>query len=1058
MISNNINFTKNILNTLFIGTINGLILIKGNQVKRVLDNVNIKDIFVVNVQDSNIEFIVQSNNSFHKITYNETNFTTFENLIYVNDKKITSSFIQGNLIYFGQINNDTKMVLNTLNYSTGNNQKKYFTDTYNSILKINLINTNLLLVTKKSLIEYNSNLDVVISTTIIPYTPTSLLKNGSNFLVGTNEGQLIEYDNNLNEISIENFSSLVNDIFEINSDLYVSTKTGLYLNNTLINNLYTENINFNNGNIYQNISTKVVDLNGETIFEEAFNRDNIPNYPIGEYTSKPINIPLNTSLAGFTWVNSGPSGNYETGLATSQSTNNTAFSDFTNYNTANVGTYVVGITPLTQSIKYRIQISVIDSLLPSPTLSYLSLNTSTLPVEEIEPYQLKKSESLVVHSSYPQKFFDNSQIITRHDNTFKKNFSVDTDNLTQFDNTPYGFNYEIKSQTKDQFARYSKESFNPLNVNYTKQNFPLTAAPVKNVSFTVLNPEEIFLSWDPVTELLDGTLIPGSVTTRYKILRKSDSNDIYKVIYADGLISLNKTYVYSIDPITNDIGQLVDGIIEPTHFEQDSVLEFDDDVEITMNLDVAYNIDKIILSFMKEYEPEQIKLQVLNGSLESDEYIFNKSNFSNLDELNTTCLVISDIGLSGDKIKVSYTKQENNNNIKILEHEIYKGLSSNTVQTFYRDDDVDFQNGSQYYYRVVAELNQVVKPTEYVKETRIIQLGDSQAILGTIDSGNLICKISLDNSNIGTISRTGFFPQKLQGASAVTSGPYLITTGGMLENNQANLCIESTYLSNSVGELNFSQRIGMRSNKVFHTSLIKNNYLFTFGGIFDNFNKLTTNEILRSSISPNLNTLDLFDSVATLPIPCYGHNTFINNDILYILGGITDNDQYLDQSYGSNYNLSNNFDPWFVNSSLPEPLAFFNVQIYNNEIFIFGGKTKINDQVIIKPDILKATFIGGQISSWTKIGDLLKPIYGASSFIEDNKVFIVGGITTSEVLSNDIMIIELDNNGLIQSQTYNNKQLPYTTAHCATTRINNDIYLITGATNNGVSLGQTIEI
>ena len=482
--------------------------------------------------------------------------------------------------------------------------------------------------------------------------------------------------------------------------------------------------------------------------------------------------------------------------------------------------------------------------------------------------------------------------------------------------------------------------------------------------------------------------------------------------------------------------------------------------------------------------------------------------------------------------------------------------------TFYRDLDINFKEGSQYYYLIQAQLSRAVTPTNFTRETQTIKLGN-KVILGLTDSTNKVFRLTLNNNSISKANEEEPLPIKLQNLSGVLLGNNIVTMGGRLENTSTNLTSGLTFLSeingqilteiagknkgpfvvmpgindqlilsvnknppititlptgtNSASQLAFSinqqlndsvdygpefnnlassqsnrvrlsesrnnplnriqiqdgnandllgftnkdlsvfrPRIDMRSNRAYHSSVVIDNKIFIFGGMYDSINKLATNEVLRSFINDSFNNLSLFDSVQLLPLNLYGHSTTSKDDYVYVLGGVTDSNQYTDRVYLAEYNSSTEiFDSWSQTSALPIPLAFSAVQIVGDYIYIIGGKQQ--DGTISK-DIYRAVINPNyRIGSWVNIGQLPQQSYLASSVIKDNIIYIIGGKTKNERLTRFVYSIELDLNGdIININT--EKSLPLALAGSSAVIKDNEIYLLGGEINSGYTLGQKVEI
>jgi N-acetylneuraminic acid mutarotase len=95
---------------------------------------------------------------------------------------------------------------------------------------------------------------------------------------------------------------------------------------------------------------------------------------------------------------------------------------------------------------------------------------------------------------------------------------------------------------------------------------------------------------------------------------------------------------------------------------------------------------------------------------------------------------------------------------------------------------------------------------------------------------------------------------------------------------------------------------------------------------------------------------------------------------------------------------------WLGSRPLPAELANFGLLLYNDDIYIFGGRGK-NE---IQNGIYKSNFDNkGELVSWSLIGYLPKALHGHAVVNYKNVVYVLGGWTAENTLSQEIYMAQI---------------------------------------------------
>jgi hypothetical protein len=1051
---------------LLIATAQGFSIKKGSQQIDLLKNISIIKSSVVELTATNAKILIQGENSLYSVDLNLNTFTAIVTFLASETAKITAATQINNLVHYNLYQSIGGLFLNRFNTLTQNKDTILIDplSQFEVVLKIFDQGNDLIIVTQNRLIKYSLTFSAItLQHDLNSLATDALLKD--NILYISALSQVIQsYSLAFIPGNFFSTSGIPLALNETGASIVVSGIDYLIFYDIALNAISStypqSSVNYARlGSIdVINVGDNIIDLSTDQILAEfPFDRDLLPNYNSGIYRSKEINISTNNDTASFLWGEVGPLNNYQATLAVTQSTDLVNFSEYSSPSSSNVGVFVPNITPLTQAVGFELFITLEDQRLASPEISNFTLNTSQKSNIAEVSVNLVKAETLVTQTSYPQKFFDQSEVRRRHNSNLISDTLLDSQSGSSYLEAPYGLNYEFKSRVRNQFGRYSKESYNPLTINYTSRNFALSAAPVKDVTFTVLNPEEIFLTWDPVTELIDGTPIPQTINILYRILRKTDSNDTYKVIYTDHLLSLNSDYVCSVDPLNNDTKQLTDGVIDPTHDETESSLIFIEPVDITFNLGSVQAISQINLSFLKAFSPKTITLQVINGATESEIFEFDNIDFS-LDQENLDELTLSSIHLFGDKVKLSLTPSTSGE-LKITEIEIYGGAQSSDIKTFYRDIDVNFKDGSQYYYIVQALLTDLVTPTQFTKEQKVIQLGPT-TILGLTDATDACLRISLNSDNsISNFISQEKLPYKLQDLSACLFDDNIFVLGGRTENANSNLATGLVF-SNQINNKTLTDILGSQSSPFIVMAGINDTFKLSLDKgpeVTINFDPGTYTAIqiafaINKGLVQDPNYGERYVDVASAQskqIKLSRPRIDLIDRINIGSGSANDLLGFTNKSLGS-------FNPRI---DMRSNKAYHTSWQIDNYIFVFGGMfdsvNKLGTPEILRTQISSPT---NNLSLFDSIKLLPKSLYGHGQGSKDDRVFITGGVGDNNIFSDRAYLSSFDPNTNNLKDWIPLSALPALMAFHSCQVIGSYIYLIGGKTQDttGVSVTKNI--
>ncbi|MCB0045862.1 MAG: DUF11 domain-containing protein [Caldilineaceae bacterium] len=143
------------------------------------------------------------------------------------------------------------------------------------------------------------------------------------------------------------------------------------------------------------------------------------------------------------------------------------------------------------------------------------------------------------------------------------------------------------------------------------------------------------------------------------------------------------------------------------------------------------------------------------------------------------------------------------------------------------------------------------------------------------------------------------------------------------------------------------------------------------------------------------------------------HEALIVNDRLYILGGFlggypqnTADDLTLNQVQFASIDANGNLGPWTETTSLPQPLRRFAAVEHDGYVYAVGGSNRgdRNGSPAVSFDQIwrAAVLPGGQLSAWQVAAQLPAATYYHRATVLDNKLVIIGGITSDDAILNRV--------------------------------------------------------
>jgi N-acetylneuraminic acid mutarotase len=178
----------------------------------------------------------------------------------------------------------------------------------------------------------------------------------------------------------------------------------------------------------------------------------------------------------------------------------------------------------------------------------------------------------------------------------------------------------------------------------------------------------------------------------------------------------------------------------------------------------------------------------------------------------------------------------------------------------------------------------------------------------------------------------------------------------------------------------------------------------------------------------------------TYPIRIFYGTSIVNNNYVYVFGGITPNSLHTDLVYYAKLNSDGSTSSWIPTTSLPNNIANATSVVNNNYVYIFGGLT--TNYISLNTVYYAKLNNDGSVGSWTQsVYSLPINIFDATSIINNNYAYVIGGNSL-----NTVYYAKLNNDGSIGPWN-STISLPNNIGSATSVVNNNYVYVVGGRDN-----------
>lgn len=169
-----------------------------------------------------------------------------------------------------------------------------------------------------------------------------------------------------------------------------------------------------------------------------------------------------------------------------------------------------------------------------------------------------------------------------------------------------------------------------------------------------------------------------------------------------------------------------------------------------------------------------------------------------------------------------------------------------------------------------------------------------------------------------------------------------------------------------------------------------------------------------------------------------------NKQFVYVLGGVSDEGQYVASVEFSSIHADGRLAPWQSTRNLPEPRFYLGSAIVNQRLYAIGGATgPLGDDNVPSASVHSAAIEpGGTLGPWRQEAYLTTPRRGLQVAVWQDQIYAVGGYNGSFLRS--VERAHIDREGRISHWQLAPQQAELERYMHAATTGNNRIYVLTG--------------
>jgi len=249
-----------------------------------------------------------------------------------------------------------------------------------------------------------------------------------------------------------------------------------------------------------------------------------------------------------------------------------------------------------------------------------------------------------------------------------------------------------------------------------------------------------------------------------------------------------------------------------------------------------------------------------------------------------------------------------------------------------------------------------------------------------------------------------------------------------------------TIISDNSKNDNHIQWGGSASSKTVWNPTIRCNY---------HLQEIVDDKILDSSAYKNDSVIDSIPSIigwelesTSLPINVRGSSSIITKNRVYILGGSTSWPTPISTVLTAPISVEGIIGNWSIAGSLPIAIRSAQTVLIGDYIYIIGGYGSSASLSTVYSAKIKSD---GTIECWTQMASLPSVLYNSSSVCTKDRIYLLGGLTTSSVAT--VYTASILKEGKLGSWT-TSTSLPAALSCSAVLKTHSRVYLIGGYTSS----------
>ncbi len=306
---------------------------------------------------------------------------------------------------------------------------------------------------------------------------------------------------------------------------------------------------------------------------------------------------------------------------------------------------------------------------------------------------------------------------------------------------------------------------------------------------------------------------------------------------------------------------------------------------------------------------------------------------------------------------------------------------------------------------------------------------------------------ALSTNGVSPFQATSSLPLATSDLTSAVYNDYIYQLGGASTQGGSSVTVNFAHI-NSDGTIGEWAATTPLPNAVYDSStVIHNGYIYQVGGAPNGGNG-SSSTIYYAPLNSD-GTVGTWNTTTSLPQQLVGHSTVVNNDYMYVIGGMDTTAGLSNKIYYAPINVNGTIGSWTNGGTVPDYSLEGTAVVNNNRVYVAGG---IGSGFSPLADVFIGNLnIDGSVSSWAVSSNPMPTaVVSGSSVVNNNYIYVLGGGASLGAVGDSIYYAEILNDGTIDTWQTSSTTLPNPVEKSSSVVNNGYVYSVGGYSNGHI--------